>query len=101
MAPEVKDRQPYNEKVDIFSFGVILRLLLTGTVVAPQETLEYEEEEDPTMAEVPSENSNSTIEPEHPPVFAYTNISATFHRTPMEILIGRYTPITPPPPLPY
>ena len=31
LAPEVTGNQPYNEKVDIFSFGAILRLLLTGT----------------------------------------------------------------------
>lgn len=30
MAPEALNNQPYNEKVDIFSFGVILRRLLTG-----------------------------------------------------------------------
>lgn len=30
MAPEALNNQPYNEKVDVFSFGVILRLLLTG-----------------------------------------------------------------------
>ena len=35
MAPEVANRQPYNEKVDIFSFGVILRLLLTGSADFP------------------------------------------------------------------
>lgn len=30
MAPEVAKRQPYNEKVDIYSFGIILWQLLTG-----------------------------------------------------------------------
>lgn len=32
MAPEVAKRQPYNEKVDIYSFGIILWQLLTGEV---------------------------------------------------------------------
>ena len=34
MAPEALNKQPYNEKVDIFSFGVILQLLLTGDTAA-------------------------------------------------------------------
>eukprot|EP01036_Dinobryon_divergens_P027845 gene27845-36686_t len=34
MAPEALNKQPYNEKVDIFSFGVILQLLLTGDTVS-------------------------------------------------------------------
>eukprot|EP01036_Dinobryon_divergens_P033698 gene33698-43555_t len=34
MAPEALNREPYNEKVDIFSFGVILQLLLTGDTAA-------------------------------------------------------------------
>ena len=33
MAPEALNNLPYNETVDIFSFGVILRLLLTGDAV--------------------------------------------------------------------
>ena len=34
MAPEALSKEPYNEKVDIFSFGVILQLLLTGDAAA-------------------------------------------------------------------
>ena len=35
LAPEVANQQAYNEKVDIYSFGVILRLLLTGKAEPP------------------------------------------------------------------
>jgi serine/threonine protein kinase len=30
MAPEIRMNQPYNEKVDIYSLGVIYNILLTG-----------------------------------------------------------------------
>lgn len=30
MAPEVTRSQPYNEKCDVFSFGIILNELITG-----------------------------------------------------------------------
>ena len=35
LAPEAANQQAYNEKVDIYSFGVILRLLLTGKAEPP------------------------------------------------------------------
>ena len=35
MAPEAVNHLAYNEKVDIYSFGVILRLLLTGSADFP------------------------------------------------------------------
>jgi serine/threonine protein kinase len=30
MAPEVYNREPYNEKVDMYSFGIILYQILSG-----------------------------------------------------------------------
>jgi serine/threonine protein kinase len=30
MAPEIRMNQPYNDKVDIYSLGVIYNILLTG-----------------------------------------------------------------------
>jgi serine/threonine protein kinase len=92
LAPEVKDRQPYNEKVDIFSFGVILRLLLTGSAATPPEP---EEEEEPTIAEVPSDNSNSSIDPELLVFNTTATAVAAAPRTPMEILTGTLN-ISPP-----
>ena len=88
MAPEVENRQPYNEKVDIYSFGVILRLLLTGTAEALQET-----EDDPTIEYGPSDNSSSDIETGHAVVHAHTTTTTTATTTaiatpPMQILIG-------------
>ena len=85
MAPEVVNNQPYNEKVDIYSFGVILRLLLTGTAAAPQE----EPAEDRTIEEDrPSDNSkHSGIEPMRPGAAAAA--AATSSTTiPMQLLIG-------------
>ena len=79
LAPEVVNNQPYNEKVDIFSFGVILRLLLTGVVVAATEEEEEEEEEYLSATDRPSDNSkHSDIEPRQP-------VATTI---PMQLLIG-------------
>jgi serine/threonine protein kinase len=39
MAPEIRMNQPYNEKVDIYSLGVIYNILLTGKLPFKQ-TLE-------------------------------------------------------------
>ena len=72
MAPEAANNLPYNEKVDIYSFGVILRLLLTGVAAAPPPV------EEGSMTDGPSDNSkNSDFEPER--------IMTT---TPMQHLIG-------------
>jgi hypothetical protein len=76
MAPEAANNQPYNEKVDIFSFGVILRLLLTGVAEVPLEPVE----EDPTIEDGPSEYSSSDVEPDRSRPMPTT--------TPMQLLIG-------------
>eukprot|EP01036_Dinobryon_divergens_P032541 gene32541-42154_t len=73
MAPEVMNNQPYNDKVDIFSFGVILRLLLTGVAAIPLQ----EPEDDATVMDGPTDSSkNSDIEPTRP-VPTTTATSAT------------------------
>ena len=81
MAPEAANNLPYNEKVDIYSFGVILRLLLTGVAAAPPPVQGEEEgeEEEGTMVDGPlSDNLKlSDIEPER-----------VIITTPMQLLIG-------------
>ena len=66
MAPEVLSHQPYNEKVDIFSFGIILRLLFTGSAVVPHEQPCREEEYYPSIIDDGPNNydhSNFVVEP--------------------------------------
>ena len=75
MAPEAVNNLPYNEKVDIYSFGVILRLLLTGVAAAPPPMEGIGEEE---VDGIPSDNIKlSDIEPERVMI-----------TTPMQLLIG-------------
>jgi len=78
MAPEAVQQQPYNEKVDIYSFGVILRLLHTGAAAkGPRES----EEAAITTVEQAPDTYTSTIDPayRHPTL---TTASA------IEMLIG-------------
>ena len=78
MAPEAVSHLAYNEKVDIYSFGVILRLLLTGIAAAPPPPSVEEEVETFTDTEgSPTNARNSVIEP----VRALVS-------TPMQLLIG-------------
>ena len=76
LAPEAANNLPYNEKVDIYSFGVIVRLLLTGVAAAPPQVVEGEEG---TITDGPSSDNSKTsdIEPERVMI-----------TTPMQLLIG-------------
>lgn len=82
LAPEALYNQPYNEKVDIFSFGVILRLLLTGVAAVLREP---DEDLDCTIAEEgTTDNSSPEIEPDRRRYPAVNNSS------PMQLLIGKH-----------
>ena len=79
LAPEVVNNLAYNEKVDIYSFGVILRLLLTGVAAAPQQ-VEVEEGDEDTVTDnggSPNHSGKSVIKP----VCAVVS-------TPMQLFIG-------------
>eukprot|EP01036_Dinobryon_divergens_P032716 gene32716-42364_t len=80
MAPEAVNNLPYNEKVDIYSFGVILRLLLTGIAAAPPPPVEEEEETVSDTEGSPTNARNSVIEPDRALV-----------STPMQLLIDQCT----------
>eukprot|EP01036_Dinobryon_divergens_P030328 gene30328-39557_t len=83
LAPEALFNQPYNEKVDIFSFGVILRLLLIGVTAVPQEP---DEDLDGTIVEEgTTDNSSPEIEPDRRRYPAVNNASL------MQLLIDQCT----------
>ena len=78
LAPEAANHQAYNEKVDIYSFGVILRLLLTGKAEPPPPPPQVEEEG--TVIDMNGSMDSSklaSIEPDR--------VKTT---TPMQLLIG-------------
>jgi serine/threonine protein kinase len=77
LAPEAANQQAYNEKVDIYSFGVILRLLLTGKAEPPPPPPLDEEGSVTGLSESIADNSRPAsirIEPDL--------------ATPMQLLIG-------------
>ena len=81
LAPEAANQQAYNEKVDIYSFGVILRLLLTGKAEPPPPPPPLDEEGSVTdLSETIADYSRPAsilIEPDR--------VETT---TPMQLLIG-------------
>ena len=85
MAPEAENNLPYNEKVDIFSFGVILRLLLSGVAAAPPQG----EGEEDTVTDIDGpiihSSSSSRISVIDPPEHGVLVTTA------MQLLIGTIT----------
>ena len=77
MAPEAVNNLAYNEKVDIYSFGVILRLLLSGSAAAPPPPVEGEEETVTDTEGSPTNARNAVVEP-----------ARTLVSTSMQLLIG-------------
>eukprot|EP01036_Dinobryon_divergens_P032717 gene32717-42367_t len=79
MAPEAVSNLAYNEKVDIYSFGVILRLLLTGSAAAPPPVQGVEETVIDTEGS-PTNARNSVIEPDPTLVSTLMQLCATILR---------------------
>eukprot|EP01036_Dinobryon_divergens_P032718 gene32718-42368_t len=86
MAPEAVNNLAYNEKVDTFSFGVILRLLFTGiAAAAPAQVVIGEEEEIVGMMDMDGSSINNTE------IISFIELDHVFASTSLQLLIDQCT----------